>query len=120
MADQERIHAQWFSNLSAAGVAIEANPIQDEFRRMLFDRIVGQKSFSLEAYDFTEIHTIHALLRVFIAFEKDTILFYELIASLTTDAQVSQQLDQIIAEERQHIKTLQDLFKSEVRVPAQK
>jgi rubrerythrin len=50
------------------------------------------------------------LIGVFIEFENDTILLYEMLESLITDEETAEKLSLIIGEERTHISELQELL----------
>jgi rubrerythrin len=109
MADQEEAHAKWFRNLKVDFVEIEANILKDEFNRMMLDRIVGRRSFTLEGLDFTQIDQVNELLTMFIEFERDTALFYELIGAFVESESTQKHLSMIIDEEQRHVEILQDI-----------
>jgi rubrerythrin len=46
------------------------------------------------------------LIELAIEHEKDTIIFYQMIQSFVDDPEIAKELDEIIAEEEQHIKLL--------------
>ena len=56
---------------------------------------------------------VEALLQLCIEFEKDTILFYEMIGSFIEDTKTSEKLDDIIEEENRHIELLEDFEEKE-------
>ena len=56
---------------------------------------------------------VEALLQLCIEFEKDTILFYEMIGSFIEDNETSEKLDEIIEEENRHIELLEEFEEKE-------
>ena len=74
------------------------------------------QSFSLKKVDFTRISDIAALLKVSVEFERDTVLFYEMLQPFIEDPATLSQLAAIIAEENQHIEKLQTFMDSEAGV----
>jgi len=78
--------------------------------RELFDDLVGNQSFSLKEVNFAEVDSLEDLVRIFIEFEKDTVLFYEMIAPFIEDSDTRTHLQTIIAEENRHIKRLRDFI----------
>jgi rubrerythrin len=58
--------------------------------------------------DFSSIDHVKDLLGLAIEFEKDTVLFYEMIGTFIQDGETLNQLKAIIEEERGHITILED------------
>jgi rubrerythrin len=56
---------------------------------------------------------MEALIQLAIEFEKDSILFYEMIGSFIEDTETSEKLNEIIAEENRHIELLEDFQETE-------
>ena len=104
VADEEKRHKEWFTNLQKQIQINEEDAIIKEMSDVLLKDFVGKAAFSLEDAEFDKIKNIKDLVAVFIEFENDTILFYELIRSFVTDEEAIAKLDQIILEEKQHIK----------------
>ena len=113
MADEESKHADWFSNLKLNIMRKRANPFMEELSRELFDDILGDKNFSLKDIDFSSIDKINDLIAIFIGFEKDSVLFYEVLEPFIEDPDVLENLKKIIEEEKNHIKKLQQFLGSE-------
>ncbi len=103
MADEEARHREWFSALRAQLDKGAANPFFEQMSREVFNDLIGGQSFSLKEVDFSQIETAEELLSVFAEFEKDTVLFYELLEPFIEDPGTREQLRQIIAEEKRHI-----------------
>ena len=110
MADEESKHADWFSNLKLSIMRKRANPFMEELSRELFDDILGDKNFSLKDIDFSSIDKIDDLIAIFIGFEKDSVLFYEVLEPFIEDPDVLENLKKIIEEEKNHIKKLQEFM----------
>ena len=65
---------------------------------------------SLEDVDFAKIDQVNDMIATFIEFEKDTLLFYEMLDSFLDAEETRKTLNRIMAEENNHIKTLQELL----------
>jgi rubrerythrin len=113
MADEEAKHADWFSDLKLNIRETRANPFMEEMSRELFGDILGDKNFSLKDIDFSSIDKIDDLIAIFIDFEKDSVLFYEVLEPFIEDPDVLENLKKIIGEEKNHIKKLQAFMGSE-------
>lgn len=106
-AQEEEKHAEFFADLKRR-IAIDrvydaGEEISDDF----FKTLLGDAPFSLEDIDFSRINSIQDLLSVFIEFERDTVLFYELLQSFLTDKDASEEIEKIITEEKKHIEKFQ-------------
>jgi len=69
--------------------------------------MIGEQSFSLKQVDFAALPDIDALIDVLVEFEKDTILFYEMLSGFIQEPEVLTRLQTIIAEEKRHITQLE-------------
>ena len=110
MADEEVEHARWFSNLKQNVEAGSTNPFVEEMGRELFNDLLGEKSFSHKEVDFSKVEQVDDLMAIFIEFEKDSILFYELLEPFIEDESTLKNLKKIIAEENNHITRIQDFI----------
>ncbi|RPJ75593.1 MAG: hypothetical protein EHM15_03370 [Desulfobacteraceae bacterium] len=106
MADEEAAHRAWFAALQTRLDTGAQNPFIEEMSREVFNDLVGGQSFSLKEVDFSQIESLEELVSVFAEFEKDTVLFYELIEPFIEDPDTRAHLRQIIAEENRHIAQL--------------
>jgi rubrerythrin len=61
------------------------------------------------------VESIEELVAIFIEFEQDTVLFYEMIAPFIEDSQTRANLQEIIAEEKRHIARLRDFIATSAR-----
>jgi rubrerythrin len=112
MAGEELLHAKWFSDLRGALDRGGRNPFLEEMGRELFSDVVGGQSFSLKEVDFATVRSPQELVSIFIEFERDTVLFYEVIAPFIEEESTRAHLQGIIAEENKHIARLTDFLKS--------
>jgi rubrerythrin len=110
MAQEEASHGQWFSKLRTSLDKGSKNPFLETMSRELFDDLVGNQSFSLKEVNFAEVESLEELVRIFIEFERDTVLFYEMIAPFIEDSETRTHLQTIIAEENRHISRLRDFI----------
>lgn len=109
MADEENRHAEWFmqfqSDLSTHNNRIAA----DEMSAGMLHDLIGEQRFTLQDIDFSGVADIQMLIDIFIEFEKDGILFYEMLRSFIKNPDVIENLDRIISEEYRHIEILRDV-----------
>ena len=104
MADDEHQHAAWFRKLDRDQDVVLAE--QDELEKMgrsLLREMVKDQTFSLDAEQLANTGTIKALLDQSLLFEKDTIVFYEMLQSFIDHTHVRDQLERIIEQENEHI-----------------
>ena len=113
MADEEVRHADWFLNLKLDLKDKRGNPFVEEMSRELFNDLLGEKNFSLKEVDFASIDKVDDLIEVFIDFEKDSILFYQLLEPFIKDSVALEYLQKIIQEENNHIKQLKEFIGGE-------
>ncbi|MDD2605227.1 MAG: ferritin family protein [Desulfobacterales bacterium] len=106
MIEEEKQHARWFNDLRQQATT-GANPIARAMNREMLAQMIGEQSFSLKQVDFTALTDINALIDVLVEFEKDTILFYEMLSGFIPAPEVLSQLQTIIAEEKRHITQLE-------------
>jgi rubrerythrin len=116
MADEEVEHAKWFSNMKNAFASGSQNPIGEEMSHELFKDLLDKQTFSLKDMDFSQVHRSSDLIDIFIEFEKDTVLFYEMLEPFIEDGNTLEQLKEIIAEENRHIERLQEFLERKAEV----
>jgi rubrerythrin len=109
MADEEVKHADWFADLKHNLETKNENPFAEEMSRELFNEMLGEKNFSLKEIDFSTIENIDDLVEIFIEFEKDSIIFYEVLKPFVEDPVARKYLQEIIDEEKRHIEHLKDI-----------
>lgn len=108
MAEEEARHAGHFSDIRQKLTLEVENILMDELGKLMLESVVGKRSFSLEEVNFAEIEEVNDLLKIMITFEKDTVEFYRLFRTLLSDAAEQACLDDIIADEEQHIRKLEE------------
>lgn len=113
MADEEIKHADWFASLKDSIESTGVNLFVEEMSRELFNDLLGEKSFSHKDVDFSKLKSINELIAVFIEFEKDTVIFYEVLVPFIEDEGTLEALNRIISEENNHIRRLQEFLQSE-------
>ncbi len=110
MANEERQHAKWFQNLDQSREISDSEQQEMEsMGRGLLREMVKDKTFSLDADQLSKAKNLEDFLEQSIAFEHDTVVFYEMLQGFIDDTQVRLQLDRIIAQERDHIHQIQTL-----------
>ncbi len=82
----------------------------EEMGREILNSVLGEQAFSMDDADFSRINDINTLLEISLEFEKDTILFYEMIKGFVDDRNVLAGLDKIIKEEGRNVKKLEELL----------
>ena len=94
MADEEARHMAWFkkfqANLADDGNRLAAN----EMSSSALGDILGDQSFTLQDIDFSQVGDISKLIDIFIEFERDGILFYEMLRTFIKDPGALDPLDQ--------------------------
>lgn len=111
MADEEVQHKQWFENFLNR-LEEESLPAAETLPQDLLESILGRRTFSLEETDLTKVRDLNELIRTSIEFEEDTVLFYEMLQSFIETESIVDALDEIISEERNHIRKLREFLGS--------
>lgn len=112
MADEEATHIKWFTKQKNV-LSLETNEIQlKEMVPQVLENIMGENTFSLDDINFDEISSLKELIKTFIGFEEDTILFYEMLGMFIEDEDVIKGLGTIISEEKNHVSTLKQMISS--------
>ena len=108
LAEEEVRHVDFFVK-EKSKPALQSGDLELEaMGREMLKEVLGSQSFSLKEADLSKIKTLEQLRRTAIEFEKDTILFYEMIRSFLTDKETMDQLDVIIEEENRHVKLFEE------------
>jgi len=113
MAQEERRHAKWFGDLKGTACIFEDNASEKELSDALVRDYLGGQVFSLKEVDFSRVLDLNELVRIFIEFEKDTILFYDILIAFVTDESIKEKIRQIISEEEAHVEKLKALIDDE-------
>ena len=113
MAQEERHHAKWFADLKGTVGILDKNESLKELNDALIRDYLGDQAFSLKEVDFSLVTDPNELIRIFIEFEKDTILFYDILMSFVPDESTKKKIHHIISEEEAHIEKLKVLIDDE-------
>lgn len=107
LADEEAQHVEWFSKMKETA----QTPIEDarveEMGKSILRGVLGDQAFSLRDVDFSNLEKVRDLFELAIEFEKDTVLFYEMIRGFIDDEETLGDLNKIIEEENRHIELIQ-------------
>jgi len=109
LANDEKEHEKWFLDMKQAINEKLEDPLLEEMGREILNSVLGEQTFSMDDADFSRIQDINTLLEISLEFEKDTILFYEMIKDFVDDSRVLKGIDKIIKEENKHVKKLEEL-----------
>ncbi len=107
LAEEEAKHREWFLKKKAdlpKEPALKDTRVEEE-QRLLQDMISGHV-FSLEERNPADMKDIDDLLTAADEFERDTIIFFEMIAAFVEDPETLNHLRDIIEEERRHIRLI--------------
>lgn len=116
MAEEESRHADGFVRLNRKQAG-GGDPFSRELSRELLNEMIGEQSFSLGEVDFSAVDHQNDLIRTFIEFEKDTIIFYEMLTPFIEDVETRASLETIIEEENSHIDRLKVFLEREETHP---
>ena len=108
LADEEHEHARWFEAFKQRIKDSDEDRKLAEISGTMLQSVVGNQRFSLDEADLAELDSTEKLIGIAIEFEKDSILFYEMLQSFIEDPETLGQLTEIIAEENRHIEMLND------------
>lgn len=112
LADEENLHIDFFLKIKESiQETSDIQEIEDMGKSILLEIMEG-KAFSLGETDFSSIHHMNHLMATAIEFEKDTVIFYEMIHSLIEDDTSSALLEKIIREEEEHIRLFEGYLKA--------
>jgi rubrerythrin len=107
IAEEEVSHQRWFIDLKARLAEKGTHPFVEESSMDILRQFIGNQSFSLADIDFSAFSDPKELIEIFIEFEQDTVLFYEMLAPFIRGNETKAQLQGIIDEEKNHIDKLQ-------------
>ena len=110
LADDEVEHEQWFTKLKKDLDAEIEDPKLEEMGKSILKSVLGDQAFSMNDTDFSRIDNITNLLELSFEFEKDTIIFYEMLKEFIEDEIVLRGIDKIIEEENRHVKRLHEFI----------
>ncbi|MDD9302106.1 MAG: ferritin family protein [Desulfobacter sp.] len=115
MADEEDSHRSWFQDqkrrLPKDGGDLEVM-LPDVLKEMM-----GENTLSLDEVAFSKINTQAQMIKTFIMFENDTILFYEFLETFIESGSSREGLNKIIQEETAHVEKLNTMIESVQDLP---
>ncbi len=114
LADEEVEHARWFRQLKHTAQAEIKDPTVAAMGKSILSDALGSQSFSLKDADFSEMRQLEDLVSLAVEFEKDKVIFYTMLRPFIADGETLDFLDNIIAEETQHIQELGTLMERDV------
>jgi len=117
LAEEEVKHVGFFVKRMDNLKEKRENPFLDEMGSSMLKDILGNQTFSLKDIDVSKIRSVEELVALAIDFEKDTILFYEMVGSFITDEKARGELEEIIEEEERHVRLFESYGDKEVRLP---
>lgn len=109
LANDEKEHEKWFIDMKKEIDEKIEDPKLEEMGKEILNSVLGEQSFSMDDADFSRIKDIDTLIEISLEFEKDTILFYEMIKDFIDDGKILAGIDRIIKEENKHVKRLEEL-----------
>jgi len=104
--DEKVAHVAWFSDMKTTIKDVSVDQQLGQMGRSILSGVVGEQSFSLKDADFSRITDVKEILKIALEFQKDTVLFYEMIGSFLEDEAAIAKLGQIFEEENRHIEVL--------------
>ena len=110
LADDEAEHEKWFTELKQNVNEKIEDPKFEEMGREILGGVLGEHAFSMEEADFSSIKDIKDVLELSLEFEKDTLVFYEMLKEFVEDEKVLSGMAKIIEEENRHIAYLQEFL----------
>jgi len=110
MAEQERKHATWFSNLRTTKPLTQEQQEMEAVGQTLLQDMVKGNDFLLDETNLKQSGSVKEVLDISISFEEDTVLFYNFLLDFLDDEDDRQQLQMIIAEEQSHITQLEQML----------
>jgi len=120
LADEEAEHEKWFPRLKETMETTLEDAKMEEMGKSILQGVLGEQTFSIDGADFSRIEDMDSLLTLSVEFEKDTILFYEMLSAFIEDEKILNQLKQIIEEENRHVRFLEDFLYNKKSLPIRK
>ena len=106
MADDEERHAKWFESITSNKPLTEEQRDMEAIGRTILQEMVENQTFSMEQSKLAKIDNLAEVIDQSLGFERDTILFYEMLSGFIDDNETMDQLNNIISEERSHLEEL--------------
>ncbi len=110
MADDEKRHATWLAAIPVTKEITEEQRELEAVGKTILQEMVRDKTFSLNAEQLANSADLKELFAQSLGFEKDTILFYEMLSSFIEDEEAREKFALILEEERRHCVELELLL----------
>ncbi|MEJ5348584.1 MAG: ferritin family protein [Desulfosoma sp.] len=108
LAEDEARHGVWFENLRERLGKPEGEELWvREISGDLLQSMIGDQSFSLKEVDPAHLDSVAKILETALEFEKDTILFYDMLTGFMDEGESARALQEIIEEEKLHVEILE-------------
>jgi rubrerythrin len=117
LADEEAEHEKWFPRLKENTKTDLQDPQLEEMGKTVLQGVLGDHSFSIDEADFSSMEDLDSLLTLSVEFEKDTVLFYEMLSAFIEDEQTLNRINRIIEEEKRHTRLLHDFLTNKQSLP---
>ena len=117
LAEDEVEHEKWFERLKEEVETTEEDPKLEEMGKAVLQSVLGDQAFSIKDANFSRIEDLNSLLELSVEFEKDTILFYEMLSAFIDDEETLRQLSKIIEEENRHVQQLEEFLEKKEALP---
>lgn len=112
LAEEEKKHRKHFMELKKEIDKAYKPDALEKVSRFLTAEALGARLFSLDKTHLKNIDSFEEAIRLAITLEEDSIIFYELLKSLSDKEETIKVLDFIIEEENSHVSTLKEIIQS--------
>lgn len=113
LAEDESRHGKWFEEMRARLSAQEGEERWvREVSGELLQSMIGEQTFSLKEVDPAQLDSVEKILETALEFEKDSILFYEMLTGFMDEGESARALQEILEEEKRHVAVLETRLKA--------
>ncbi|MGQ9484667.1 MAG: ferritin family protein [Desulfosoma sp.] len=113
LAEDESRHGKWFEEMRQRLSAQEGEERWvREVSGDLLQSMIGDQTFSLKEVDPAQLDSVEKILETALAFEKDSILFYEMLTGFMDEGESARALQEILDEEKRHVAVLETRLKA--------
>jgi len=109
LAKKESEHRKRFLELKRVVDEAYRPDAVEKISRFLTAKALGTKLFSLEPKELNSIGSLEEAIQLAMTLEEDSIIFYELLKTLSNRSDPIQILEQIIEEEQSHLALLKEI-----------
>jgi rubrerythrin len=108
LADEEVKHRELFVSIKEELKPGVDDTLSDDEESALLQEILGDQTFSLQEADLSKIEKTEDLIDLAVEFEKDTVLFFEMIREFIPRYDIIEKIEEFIEEEKNHIRRLRE------------